>query len=242
MDHGGLLVSSTTPPPVVVLGRPIRQTVIMTDTKILDLAYARAKAEAELVAAGCWLDGRGYAPATSGNYSARLDDGATLVTVSGTHKGALVPGDFLVIEADGHPRESGRKASAETPLHRMIYARVPWAGVVLHTHSVNATVLSRHLAGHAELTLDGYEILKAFRGVSTHETNIAVPIFENTQDMPALAALIGMRLERAGTAPGFLIRGHGLYAWGVDTAEARRHVEAFEFLFACELEHTRLRS
>ena len=35
------------------------------------------------------------------------------------------------------------------------------------------------------------------------------------------------------TAPGFLIAGHGLYAWGRDVAEARRHVEGFDFLFEC---------
>jgi len=212
----------------------------MTELQMLELAYARASAVADLVAAGRWLDGRGFAPATSGNYSAKLDDGAFLVTVSGAHKGALGPGDFLVIEADGRVREHGKTPSAETPLHRMIYSRFPAAGAVLHTHSVNATVLSRHLAGKTELVLEGYELLKAFRGVETHETAIAVPIFDNTQDMPALAARVAVRLGQALAAPGFLIRGHGLYAWGMDTAEARRHVDAFEFLFACELERARL--
>ena len=35
---------------------------------------------------------------------------------------------------------------------------------------------------------------------------------------------------------GYLIDGHGLYAWGRDMAETRRHLEAFEFLLGCELE------
>ena len=43
-------------------------------------------------------------------------------------------------------------------------------------------------------------------------------------------------------APGYLIRGHGLYTWGRDVAEALRHLEAFDFLFTCELEHRRLRA
>ncbi|WP_420137295.1 class II aldolase/adducin family protein [Sphingomonas sp.] len=34
--------------------------------------------------------------------------------------------------------------------------------------------------------------------------------------------------------------GHGLYAWGRTMAEARRHLEAFEFLFAAELELRKL--
>lgn len=209
---------------------------------MLDFAYAWGKAEDGLVAAGRWLESLGYAPATSGNYSARLDGGAMLVTMSGVHKGALGPGDFLVIEADGRARDHGKKPSAETPLHRMIYGLIPSAGVVLHTHSVNATVLSRYFDRNAELVLEGYEILKAFHGVKTHQTTVRVPIFDNTQDMPGLAERVRGRLAHAATAPGFLIRGHGLYAWGVDMAEARRHVEAFEFLFACELERARLKA
>ena len=39
---------------------------------------------------------------------------------------------------------------------------------------------------------------------------------------------------------GYLIDGHGLYAWGRNMAEARRHLEAFEFLFHCELELRKL--
>ena len=39
---------------------------------------------------------------------------------------------------------------------------------------------------------------------------------------------------------GYLIDGHGLYAWGRDMAEARRHLEAFEFLLGCELELRKL--
>ena len=40
---------------------------------------------------------------------------------------------------------------------------------------------------------------------------------------------------------GYLIDGHGIYAWGRDMPEARRHLEAFEFLLACELDLLRLR-
>ena len=32
---------------------------------------------------------------------------------------------------------------------------------------------------------------------------------------------------------GYLIRKHGLYTWGRDLDEARRHVEIFEFLLEC---------
>ena len=31
--------------------------------------------------------------------------------------------------------------------------------------------------------------------------------------------------------PGYLIRGHGVYAWGEDVSVAKRHIEGFEFIF-----------
>jgi methylthioribulose-1-phosphate dehydratase len=51
--------------------------------------------------------------------------------------------------------------------------------------------------------------------------------------MAALAKRVQQRLSDT-TNPlrhGFLIRGCGLYTWGRDLDEARRHVESFEFLF-----------
>ena len=51
-------------------------------------------------------------------------------------------------------------------------------------------------------------------------------------------------VDAALTAPntwGYLIAGHGLYAWGKDISEARRHLDAFEFMLGCELEMRRLR-
>ncbi|MBP5090856.1 class II aldolase/adducin family protein, partial [Pseudomonas chlororaphis] len=34
---------------------------------------------------------------------------------------------------------------------------------------------------------------------------------------------------------GYLIRGQGLYTWGARMSDAQRQIEAFEFLFECEL-------
>src|SRR3546814_18679555 len=61
-----------------------------------------------------------------------------------------------------------------------------------------------------------------------------LPVLPNTQDMPSLAAQVDALLDR-GDMWGYLIDGHVLSAWGRDMAEARRHLEAFEFLLGCEL-------
>lgn len=192
-----------------------------------------------IVSAGRFLDSRGWAPATAGNYSVRLDDGHIAITASGIDKGHLSKDDVLTVDFDGGPIGNGRP-SAESLLHVQVYRDVDWAGAVLHTHSVNATVLSMANPLAGEIVLSGYELLKAFPGFDTHDGAACIPLFENTQDMAKLAAEVSVRLRAEPDAPGYLIRGHGLYTWGQDMVSARRHVEALEFLFACELERRRI--
>lgn len=178
---------------------------------------------------------RGWTPATSSNFSRRMDDEHVAITVSGRDKGRLVREDIMVVDLDGRPVATSQKSSAETLLHTQLYKRFADVGCVLHTHSVNQTVASRLYARDGAIRLAGYELLKAFSGNSTHEAAIDLPVLANTQDMPELAERVE-RLLDAGPLWGYLIDGHGLYAWGRDMAEARRHLEAFEFLLTCELE------
>lgn len=185
-----------------------------------------------LVEAGRQLYAQHMVPATSGNISARLADGNLAITVSGVHKGHLSQGDIMQVDAQGRSLD-GRRPSAETLLHVHIYRRFAQAQVVLHPHSVNATVLSR-LCDH-ELVLQDYEILKAFPGINTHQSTVRIPVFDNDQDIARLAEKVDTRLAELEHAPGYLIRGHGFYTWGDSMQDALRHVEAFEFLFDCEL-------
>jgi methylthioribulose-1-phosphate dehydratase len=115
----------------------------------------------------------------------------------------------------------------------MIYRLFPEAGAVLHTHTVNATVLSRVEQG-AALLLHGYEMQKSLSGQHTHLDTLAIPVFDNSQDIAALASEIEDYAARFPLRYGFLLRGHGLTCWGRDVSEARRHLEGLEFLFECE--------
>lgn len=200
-----------------------------------------AVAAQSIVEAGRFLYGRGWSPATSSNYSARLDDDHIAITVSGRHKGELAPGDVMVVDLAGQPVQSRCRASAETLLHTVLYHVFPDVGAVLHTHSVNATVLSRLLPPEQPLVLEGYELQKAFPGHDTHDASLLVPVFDNTQDIADLAERTAQWFRDHPGQPGYLIRGHGLYTWGRTMADCLRHVEAFEFLFECELATMRLR-
>jgi len=177
----------------------------------------------------------GWTPATSSNFSERLDDRHAAITVSGRDKGRLTEADIMVVDFDGQAVGSSHRPSAETLLHTQLYRRFQDVGCVLHTHSRNQTVASRLFAGAGRVRLAGYELLKAFRGNETHETALDLPVLPNSQHMPTLAAQVEALLDR-GPMWGYLIDGHGLYAWGRDMAEARRHLEAFEFLLGCELD------
>jgi methylthioribulose-1-phosphate dehydratase len=193
---------------------------------------------AELIRAGRFFFERGWVPATAGNFSARLDDRRVVITVSGRHKGELGAEDFLVVDLDGQVLSEGKRPSAELPLHLQLYRRDGEVGAVLHTHSLGATVLSR--LQRDEVVLEGYEVLKALQGISTHESRVVVPVFPNDQDVGRLAARVQRYMAEHEGVRGYLISGHGLYTWGRSVAEACRHIEAFEFLFACEIELRRL--
>ena len=185
------------------------------------------------------LSRAGLTPATSSNFSLRLDERHAAITVSGRDKGKLTEADIMVVDFQGDPVGSDHRPSAETLLHTQLYHRFPEVGCVLHTHSQAQTIASRLYAADGHVRLEGYELLKAFAGNTTHEAAIDVPVFANTQDMPALAAQVDAQLDRQ-QLWGYLIDGHGLYAWGRDMAETRRHLEAFEVLLSCELELRRL--
>jgi len=185
-----------------------------------------------LIAAGRFIDQKGWVPATSGNFSARLPDGRIAITVSGKHKGHLQDEDIMLIDAEGHALD-GKKPSAETLLHTSLYRRFPNAQAVLHPHSVNATLVSR-LFGD-EIVLEDYELLKAFSGIDTHESRLVIPIFPNDQNIQRLAEKVEHYLDQHGSIQAYIIAGHGLYTWGASVKEALRHLEALEFLFDCEL-------
>ena len=177
----------------------------------------------------------GMTPATSSNFSRRLDERHAAITVSGRDKGRLTEDDIMVVDLDGRAVGTDHRPSAETLLHTRLYRRFPEIGCVLHTHSRSQTIASRLFAGAGQVRLEGYELLKAFDGNTTHEAAIDLPVLPNSQDMPTLAAQVDALLDER-QMWGYLIDGHGLYAWGRDMAEARRHLEAFEFLLDCELQ------
>jgi methylthioribulose-1-phosphate dehydratase len=184
----------------------------------------------------------GWTPATSSNFSMRLDPEHVAITVSGRDKGQLARDDIMVVDLDNQPVANDTKPSAETALHTQIYRRLPETGAVLHTHSRTQSVASRLFASDKRVRLQGWELQKAVSGYATHDSTLDIPVFANTQHMPELVDQVDAWLASGQPLHGYLIDGHGLYTWGRSIDEARRHMEALEFLLGCELDLRRLRS
>jgi methylthioribulose-1-phosphate dehydratase len=154
------------------------------------------------------LAAAGWTPATSSNFSRRLDERHAAITVSGRDKGKLTEDDIMVVDLDGQPVGTEHRPSAETLLHTQLYRRFPDVGCVLHTHSKVQTVASRLYSGAGRVHLEGYELLKAFPGTTSHEVVMDVPVLPNSQDMRTLAAQVDALLDRQ-PMWGYLIDGHG---------------------------------
>jgi methylthioribulose-1-phosphate dehydratase len=176
---------------------------------------------------------RGWVLGTAGNFSALIERSPMniCITASGNEKGGLTTGHFLEVDGDGKKTEGVGKPSAETLLHLAIYRLRPDAGSILHTHSVWGTILSDVHFENGAIEIEGYEMLKGLAGVTTHEHKESLPIVENSQDYIALSHVIENVLNDNPDAHGVYLRRHGLYTWGKNIAEAKRHIEIFEFLF-----------
>ncbi|WP_419812827.1 methylthioribulose 1-phosphate dehydratase [Bacterioplanoides sp.] len=183
---------------------------------------------------------RDWSPATSSNYSIRLNDHCCALTSSGKHKGKLSNDDILVVDFHGQPiahpqhKVSG-KPSAETLLHTQLYQRDPTIGAVLHTHSPTCVVLSQ-IWQNDVLALSGWELQKAFAGETSHEGTVTIPLFANDQNMQRLADQVEQTMQQTQQGHAYLIRGHGVYTWGKNIEECFRHLEALEHLLGYQLQ------
>lgn len=184
---------------------------------------------------------RDWFPATSGNLSIKVAEVpvSLLVTASGKDKTKRTQEDFLLVDLEGRPlEETTLKPSAETLLHLKIYEKTG-AGCVLHVHTVENNVISEIYGDRGEAVFKGQEIIKAL-GLWEENAEIRVPIIENFADIPALAEEFGRYVSNDGGA--VLIRNHGITVWGKNGFEAKRFLEAYEFIFRYHLKLLQLKA
>ncbi|MGD6965818.1 methylthioribulose 1-phosphate dehydratase [Rossellomorea vietnamensis] len=167
---------------------------------------------------------------TSGNLSIKVDSSPLtfLVTASGKDKRKTTLEDFLLVDQDGNPAEQTHlKPSAETLLHSEIYGRTN-AGCSLHIHTVDNNVISELYGDAGKVVFKGQEIIKAL-GLWEEDAELHLPIIPNYADIPRLASELIPHIQ--GDTGAVLIRNHGITVWGKNAFEAKKHLEAYEFLF-----------
>ncbi len=176
------------------------------------------------------LYNRGWFPATSGNLSYKLHEDPLFfaITSSGKDKGTVTHEDVIFVDKNAKPIEKTKqKPSAETKIHSQIYQKTD-AGMVIHIHTTNNNFISQVFFDDGFVPLKDMEMIKAL-DIWDENAFVKLPIIENWFDLDKLAEEAGKAINP--DVPGLLIRNHGIYAWGKNEFEAKRHIEAFEFMF-----------
>lgn len=84
---------------------------------------------------------RGLTGGSSGNISARTDNGGLLVTPTGSSFGRLDPARLSLFDAQG-VHVGGDKPTKEMPLHSAFYETRSTTGAVVHLHACHSVALS----------------------------------------------------------------------------------------------------
>ncbi len=189
---------------------------------------------------------QGHNPATSGNYSLRskTSPNMAMVSESGIDKSKFTEDNFIPVnynsrEMDSEYKALGKKSSDETDIHLTIY-QVTSANCVLHSHMLDALLFAALFPGEDFAVIKDLELLKAFKGIKTHEVEIKIPMFENTQDIRNLAEEVKPAILSQPNNYGLILKGHGIYIWGDSVEEAKKHLEVFEYIFKYYINKKRL--
>jgi len=93
----------------------------------------------EIVRYGQMLHQRGCVAAMDGNLSVRLDAERILVTPTSVSKGAMKPGDMVIVDMAGNRVAGRRNVTSELAMHLLIYRMRPDIQAIVHAHPPTAT-------------------------------------------------------------------------------------------------------
>lgn len=178
------------------------------------------------------LDDRHALPATSGNFSMRVNENCFLITRSGIHKRTITPRDFIRVDEDGKALHAmAPKPSDETLLHSVLYRALPKYRFILHCHAPEVEA-----ARAPGVRIAGHELLKIL-GFKSHTEPLYLNTFPNSQDMNVLSADVERVFKASPThssiAHGiFVLENHGIYCGGVSIANAEAKLEAILHLLS----------
>lgn len=167
----------------------------------------------------------------SGNASIRIGADAFVITRAGSAKGFLQAQDCLLINSKGEIINGAGRASSETGLHLILYAKNADCKAILHTHPEKLQALDLALAGNYE----------QFLRVPLYEAQMWRPcLFFADRFAPGsgeLARAAQAALPQAVSLPCALwLSGHGLCALAQDLQSALCLTEELEHIAAVQLQ------
>ncbi|KAA0565404.1 methylthioribulose 1-phosphate dehydratase [Bacillus sp. CH30_1T] len=171
---------------------------------------------------------------TSGNLAIRVSSLPVtfLVTSSGKDKRKQTDEDFLLVNARGEAtQDTPARPSAETLLHSNVFTESS-AGCSLHVHTVANNVISELYGDEGIVTFRNQELIKAWDKWE-EDDSLSIPIIRNHAHIPTLAGEFKSFIKADKGA--VLIRNHGITVWGRTGFEAKKLLEACEFLFQYQL-------
>lgn len=172
----------------------------------------------------------GWASGTGGGISIRRQD-LVYMAPSGVQKERLRPDDIFILDRKGQviqAPQSDLKISECKPLFMHAY-QLRNAGAVLHSHSINA--MAATLIYDKTFKIANLEMMKGIKGVGVFESH-EVPIIANTAREEELSDSLAEAIQAYPKAYAVLVRGHGVYVWGDDWAQAKTQAECYDYLFA----------
>jgi L-fuculose-phosphate aldolase len=98
---------------------------------------------ASIVAYCAKLWDRRLVTGTSGNVSARLENGDFLATPAARSLGSVTSDEIVLVDANGVARDARQRPTSELPLHLAAYRARPDAACLIHTHPTFCVVWSR---------------------------------------------------------------------------------------------------
>jgi methylthioribulose-1-phosphate dehydratase len=176
-----------------------------------------------------WAAQRQWLPFSSGLFSIRTSEHSALFTAAEKDKNELSPADLI-----SYHWTSQNQPDTATAIHQFLYQQSPQHKVILQTHGLQATVFSRLIKADQHLFV-GYELQNLVAASAEQRSCCPLAILD-PQNTELTLQELHQRFARETLPHAFLIRGHGLYIWGDSIDSAKRHLDTWQFLIACELE------
>jgi L-ribulose-5-phosphate 4-epimerase len=181
----------------------------------------------QVLAANLALPRHGLVTLTWGNASG-IDRAEGLIAIkpSGVSYEQMTAQDMVIVDLEGNVVEGEHKPSTDTPTHLALYKAFEEIGGVVHTHSTWATVWAQ---AQREIPLLG----TTHADLSSHPIPLARALTRSEVDDEYEAATGTILIEAISDrspeeVPAALVRGHGPFCWGPDTAKAVQNAVTLE--------------